>query len=125
MRARRQGAIRSARKTLLPRGCPVRNSRRSSSAERTPRPIAPFLALSGACEAARSRENFVQHGLRELACEGVLLARVVGAEQPVGGHDRLCSVTETGLRTHSLPSRPDARAETGVPGKRPEGHDDY
>lgn len=61
-----------------------------------------------------------------LACEGVLLAHVVGADEPhlpsrVGRQHCLGAVAEPRLGPRHVPAAAAGRPERGVPGDRPEG----
>src|SRR6476661_3164745 len=71
-------------------------------------------------------DDGVEHGLGELAGEGVLLAHVVAADEPdrppLGrGEDRLGGVAEPRLGPRDLPAQAARAAERGVPPDRAQG----
>src|SRR5665647_1849806 len=69
---------------------------------------------------SETAQNLVQHGFRELAGEGVLLADVIAAQEsnrPVCAGDQrcLCAVGEPRLRAWNLPPESPGAGESGIP----------
>src|SRR5579871_2657280 len=65
-------------------------------------------------------ENFVQHGLRQLARGRVLLARMIGREQGGGHIVVICPVSESEIRQTCDRAPPFQDAEVGIESQLPQ-----
>ena len=77
----------------------------------------PMARTSAPSQLPSSREQIVEHRLRELAREGVLLRRVVAADQHVAADERLGAVAEARLGTRDLLPQPPQRSQRPLPGE--------
>src|SRR6476620_6028636 len=113
---------------------PARNSSTASRKERWKRrcggassTMATTVAPGAAAiqRTSELRDDRVQHGLGELAGEGVLLADVVAAQEPdlptrAGSQERRGAVPEPRLGPRRLPADPPRARQRGIPADRAE-----